>query len=141
MLRGIDPILTPDLLHSLASMGHGDRIAVVDCNFPAAACAQRLHRMPGLEAAAVLDAVLSVLPLDTYIPNPAAAMQVVGDPAAVPPAVQDLTGVLHRHGFGPPHMLERFSFYEAAKGAFAIVQTGERRPYGNIILTKGVVGS
>ena len=141
MLRGINPILTPDLLHSLASMGHGDRIALVDCNFPAAACAQRLHRLAGLDAAAVLDAVLSVLPLDTFVPNPAAAMQVVGDPAAVPAAVQDLIGVLRRHGLGAPDMVERFSFYDAARGAFAIVQTGERRPYGNIILTKGVLGA
>ncbi len=139
MLLGMNPILTPDLLHSLASMGHGDRLAIVDCNFPGAACARRLHRLPGLDAASVLDAVLSVLPLDTFVPNPATTMQVVGDPASVPPAVQDFVGVLQRHGGQAPEMIERFAFYDGARGAFAIVQTGERRSYGNIIVAKGIV--
>ncbi|MBV9654754.1 MAG: ribose ABC transporter [Acetobacteraceae bacterium] len=139
MLLGINANLTPDLLHSLAAMGHGDQIAIVDCNFPSATCARRVYYLPGLDAVAMLEAVLSVLPLDTFVPSPSASMQVVGDAAAIPPAVQDFAAVLARVGFKPPEMLERFAFYEAAKQTFAIVQTGERRPYGNIILTKGVI--
>ena len=140
MLRGINPILTPDLLRSLASMGHGDTLAIVDANFPAASCADRVHRLHGLGAAPVLDAVLSLLPLDSYVPNPAVTMQVVGDAAAVPPAVADLNAILARHGAAAAATLERFAFYERARGAFAIVQTGEGRAYGNMIVVKGVIG-
>lgn len=140
MLRGIDPILTPDLLHTLALMGHGDAIAIVDANFPAAACGTRVHRLPGLGAAPVLEAVLSLLPLDTYIPNPAATMQVVGKAGTTPPAVADLNAVLHKHGAADAATLERFAFYDATRAAFAIIQTGEPRAYGNIIVTKGVLG-
>ena len=140
MLRGINPILTPDLLHSLASMGHGDTIAIVDANFPAASSVDRVHRLHGLGAVPVLEAVLSLLPLDTYVPNPAVTMQVVGDATMVPPAVADLNAVLARYNAALAATLERFAFYEKAKAAFAIVQTGESRAYGNIVLTKGVMG-
>ncbi|MBE7212446.1 MAG: ribose ABC transporter, partial [Gluconacetobacter diazotrophicus] len=84
MLLGIDPVLTPDLLWSLAAMGHGDVLAIVDANFPSAAMGAamggRVHHLPGLPAARVLDAVLTLLPLDDFVPEPAATMQVVGDP-------------------------------------------------------------
>lgn len=140
MLRGIDPILTPDLLYTLALMGHGDTIAIVDANFPAAACSTRVHRLHGLGAAPVLEAVLSLLPLDTFIPNPAVTMQAVGDAGTTPPAVADLNAVLGRHGAAAAATLERFAFYDATRAAFAIIQTGEARAYGNIILTKGVLG-
>jgi len=141
MLIGINPILTPDLLHSLASMGHGDRIVIVDANFPSAACARRLHYLPGLNAAPVLAAVLSLLPLDSFVPDPAVTMQVVDDPAAVPEVVREMTEVLERSGSKPPASIERFAFYEAARTAFAIIQTGEPRSYGNIILAKGIIAS
>ncbi len=139
MLLGLDPLLTPDLLHVLASMGHGDRIAIVDANFPAAANAHRLLRMAGNDAGAVLRATLSVLPIDDFEPDPAVVMQVVGDPGTVPDAVAEFTRLLREASVGAPRALPRHDFYAAARDAFAIVATGERRLYGNIILTKGVL--
>ncbi len=88
MLRGIHPLLSPDLLHALASMGHGDRVAVVDANFPALSHARRLVALPGTTAPAVLEAILSVLPVDDFEPHPVSVMQVVGDPAMLPETVR-----------------------------------------------------
>ena len=139
MLKGLSPLLSADLLHVLASMGHGDEIVLADANFPAVTHARRLVRLPGVAAPAVLDAVLSVLPLDDFAPEPALTMQVVGDAAAVPEAVRDFTSVLARHGAAAPASLERFAFYARAASAFAVVATGETRTYGNILLRKGVV--
>jgi len=139
MLRGLDPLLTPDLLHALASAGHGDRVVIVDANFPAAATARRLVRAPGIAATAMLEAVLSVLPVDDFDSDPVAVMQVVGDPSATPEAVRDFTSILQRHGLAAPARLARHDFYRAAAEAFVIVQTGERRLYGNVLLTKGVI--
>ena len=141
MLKGISPLLSPDLLHLLASMGHGDEIVLADANFPSAAQARRLLRLPGSSAQAVLDAVLSVLPLDDFVPQAALTMQVVGDPSARPPVVAEFDVVLQAHGCTPSAALERFAFYERAATAFAIVATGETRIYGNILLKKGVVRS
>jgi L-fucose mutarotase len=87
----------------------------------------------------VLDAVLSVLPLEDFVDQAALTMQVVGDATAVPEAVRDFDATLRRHGCSPSTPLERFAFYERAAAAFAIVATGERRTYGNILLKKGVV--
>ncbi len=139
MLRGIDPLLTPDLLHTLAAMGHGDRIAIVDANFPAASCCRTVHHLSGVDATRTLRAVLSLLPLDSFVPNPAATMQPVDDPQSVPPAVQDLTRVLGEQGHGAPETIERHAFYEVVRAAYAVVQTGEMRAYGNVVLTKGVI--
>ncbi len=139
MLRGIDSLLTPDLLHSLASMGHGDRIAIVDANFPGTSCADRVHHLAGIDAGAVLRAVLSVLPLDDFIPDAAVTMQVVGNADTVPEAVAGFSQILHAHDGPAPVAIERFAFYALAKQAYAIVQTGEARLYGNIILSKGVI--
>jgi L-fucose mutarotase len=139
MLRGIHRLLSPDLLHALAAMGHGDRVAVVDANFPACSHAKRLISLPGIDAPSVLEAILTVLPVDDFEPHPVAVMQVVGDAAMTPEAVYDFVTVLARHGLGPPTRLERQAFYAAAAGAFAVVQTGESRFYGNILLTKGVL--
>ncbi len=141
MLKGISPLLSPDLLHILAAMGHGDEIVLADANFPAATHAKRLVHLPGVDATQVLDAVLSLLPLDTFEPHAAFTMQVVGDASTVPPAVQDFTATLARHGERGPASLERFAFYERAARAFAVVATGETRLYGNIVLKKGVLGS
>lgn len=142
MLKALDPLLGPDLLHALASMGHGDEIAVVDANFPAARCAQRLVRMPGVSAPRALAAVLSVLPLDDFVATPLATMAVVGRPDEVPEAVREFTE-LARSGSGDaalaPAALEREAFYARASAAYAIVQTGETRLYGNALLRKGVV--
>jgi L-fucose mutarotase len=139
MLKGIHPLLSPDLLHALAAMGHGDRVAVVDANFPAFSHAKRLISSPGVDAPSMLQAILTVLPIDDFDPHPIAVMQVVGDVATTPDAVREFTTILSRNDLGPPTRLERQAFYQAAAAAFAVVQTGERRFYGNILLTKGVV--
>jgi len=141
MLKGLDPVLSPELLHALAAMGHGDEIAVVDANFPAASVARRLIRLDGVAAPRALQAILSLLPLDTFTETPAAVMAVVGDPAAVPPPVRDFQPLVEAAAGRPVRLvaLERFAFYERARAAFAIVATGEPRGYGNILLTKGVI--
>ncbi len=141
MLKGLSPLLSADLLHVLASMGHGDEIVLADANFPAVTHARRLVQLPGADAPQVLDAVLSVLPLDDFVAQAALTMQVVGDASAVPEVVRDFDATLARHGCAPSSALERFAFYQRAAGAFALVTTGERRVYGNILLKKGVVGS
>lgn len=138
MLRGISPLLSPDLLHALASMGHGDDIVIADANFPAAAHARRLILLPGVDAPMALAAILSLLPLDDFEPHPARVMQMVGDAQAVPNPVRDFTEILAHHQ-ARAHGVERHAFYREAAAAFAVVQTGERRFYGNIILRKGVI--
>lgn len=138
MLIGIDPLLTPDLLHALAAMGHGDSIVLVDANYPGTR-GRRTLDLPGADVVQALKAVLSLLPLDTFIPNPAQVMQVVGDAAATPPVFAQMNEVLAAGGNKPAEAMERFAFYAAAETAYAIVRTGERRFYGNIILTKGVI--
>lgn len=143
MLKGLDPLLNADLLHTLRAMGHGDDIAIVDANFPAASMAtKRLIRMDGHPAPRVLDAVMSVLPLDTFVDETAWHMEVVGDPDAVPPIRIDFQTVIDKHegaGKFPLATLERFAFYERAKECFAVVSTGETRFYGCIILKMGVI--
>ncbi|MEP1961531.1 RbsD/FucU family protein [Tateyamaria sp.] len=141
MLRNIPGILSPDLLHSLRAMGHGDTIVIADANFPATALAQRCHRLDGIKATDVLEAVLRVMPLDSFVPDPALVMEVVDDPIAVPPIVVEFQDIITNTADAPARLgrLERFAFYERAKSAFAIVQTGETRLYGNIILKKGVI--
>ena len=139
MLKGLSTLLSPDLLHVLASMGHGDEIVLADANFPAATHAKRLIRLPGAAAPAVLDAVLSVLPLDSFVRHAALTMQVVGEADSVPPAVTEFNRLLRQHGHAEAGSLERFAFYERAALAFAVVATGEGRIYGNILLKKGVI--
>jgi L-fucose mutarotase len=138
MLLGLDPLLTPDLLHALAAMGHGDTITLVDANYPATR-GRRVIALPGAGVAPVLRAILTLLPLDGFVPDPAMVMQVVGDPAAVPPAVADINAALAAVGARPAAGVERHAFYALAESSFAIVATGERRFYGNVILTKGVI--
>jgi L-fucose mutarotase len=141
MLKGLDPLLSPDLLHALAAMGHGDELVVVDANFPAASVARRLIRLPGVDAPRALRAILSVLPLDTFTETPAAVMAIVGDPKAVPPPVREFQAAVDAAAGTPVRIesIERFAFYERAKAAFAVVATGEPRFYGNIIVVKGVI--
>ncbi|NOD36601.1 MULTISPECIES: RbsD/FucU family protein [unclassified Ruegeria] len=142
MLRNIDPILSPELLYTLRAMGHGDEIVIADANFPGSSSGPNCIRADGSSASEVLQAVLSVMPLDTFVPDPALTMQVVGDPEAVPDAVADFQSIIDKTADNPAKVqgLERFAFYDRAANAFAIVQTGERRLYGNIILKKGVIG-
>jgi L-fucose mutarotase len=143
MLRGLNPLLTPELLMILRAMGHGDEIAIVDANYPALRDARRLARLDGADASQALEAILTVLPLDSFVDSPAHCMQVVGRPDEIPPAVADFQTIVDRLAGFPEKiaMLERFAFYDRAKQCFAIAATSERRLYGNIILTKGVIGA
>jgi len=140
MLKGIPPILGPELLHILRAMGHGDEIAIVDANYPAEGAGPPVIRLDGLSATDVLDAVLTLMPLDTFVDEQAFAMEVVGDPDKREQTHKDFDKLIKKH---EPDMqlslLERFAYYERVKGAFAIVQTGERRLYGNILLKKGII--
>ncbi|HPQ97236.1 MAG: hypothetical protein KDI44_16815 [Thiothrix sp.] len=142
MLKGIDPLLTPKLLKVLAEMGHGDELVISDANFPAHSVAHTsvlghaLHM--DCPAPVALRAILTLFPLDTFEPDPVLSMQVVGDPAQLPSVVLEALPDLKAAGTGCTG-IERFAFYERAGQSYAVVQTGELRPYGNFILRKGVV--
>lgn len=146
MLKNLDPLLNADILHALRAMGHGDEIVICDANFPAESVARatvlgKLLRMDGVDAARAVRAVLSVLPLDTFVESPAMRMEVVGDPQALP-AVQreSQIEVDHAEGrevtFAP---VERHAFYARARKAYCVIATGEARGYGCFIFTKGVI--
>jgi L-fucose mutarotase len=141
MLIGVPEALTPDLLRHLQAMGHGDEIVIADVNFPAETCARRLERLPGVSATDALRAILTLMPLDTYVDAPVRTMEVVGDPEATPEIVAEFRKIIGE--VADPSVgvasIERHAFYEDARGAYCIVQTSERRFYGNIILSKGVV--
>jgi L-fucose mutarotase len=141
VLKGLDPILNPDLLQTLRAMGHGDDLVIADANFPSTSMARRLIRLDGLPGPRVLEAILSVLPLDDFVPDPALRIEVVGDPAAVPEVCADYARILARpeHGGVGLGTIERFAFYERSKQAFAVVATGETRLYGCVLLKKGVI--
>ncbi len=142
MLKGIDPLLGPGLLALLRGMGHGDEIVVADANFPAAStvAGNRLVRADGSDAPRMVEAIVSVLPLDDFVPAAAFRMAVVDRPNEVPAITDAFADALARGGYtGPIEAIERFAFYERAKKAFAVVATGETRLYGNLILKKGVV--
>ena len=140
MLRGIHPLLGPDLLHALRSLGHGDEVVIADANFPSHSLGPRVVRLDGVDAVAAADAILTHLPLDTFVDAAAFRMKVVGDPSAVPPICQTFADLVTNLA-GPFEVksLERFAFYERAKQAAFIVATGERRLYGNLILKTGVL--
>jgi len=141
MLKGIHPLLHPELLHALASMGHGDEIVIADANFPSASIATRLIHVSTGSAADVLSAVLTLLPLDTDVSTAAVTMKVIADASAVPDAVKEFADVLRSFEI-PGNRLasaERSAFYARARDAFAVVRTGDMRPYANILLVKGVV--
>ncbi|MDR1598989.1 MAG: L-fucose mutarotase [Oscillospiraceae bacterium] len=142
MLKGVSPLIPPELLKILAEMGHGDEIALGDGNFPGASTARRLVRCDGQAVPPLLDAILRLLPLDTYVDAPVALMAVVpGDPVGDSPAIwSDYRAIIERHAPGTRiETVERFAFYERARKAYAIAQTGETALYANVILKKGVV--
>jgi L-fucose mutarotase len=145
MLKNISPLLTPQLLYGLAKLGHGDDVALVDANFPADRIADQaqalLVQLPGLSTTHVLQAVLSVLPLDSFDKPNSWTMQVVGDAQAVPLAVAEFRQHLLAQGETAPGSLERFAFYEQARTARLVVQTGDLRKYANILLRKGVIST
>lgn len=126
----------------LASMGHGDEIVVADANFPAhSVAATTRHGAPlrmDCTATRAVQAILSLLPVDGYEPDPVLSMQVVGDPDRRPDTVAEATPLFRAAGAGMAS-LDRFAFYERARGAYAVVQTAELRPYGNFIIRKGVI--
>lgn len=141
MLKNLDPLLTPDLLHTLRAMGHGDQIVIVDANYPAESSGLPVVRLDGVSATRALDAVLSVLPLDDFVSEACWRMQVVGAPDQEEPIFDEFRASIAKHESAKFKLasLERFAFYERANACYAVVATGERRLYGNIILKKGVV--
>lgn len=146
MLKSLDPLLSADLLWMLAAMGHGDELALVDANHPAERIARstasgRLVQLPGIATERAAAAIFSVFPLDAFVAEPVRRMEVVGNPAEIPPvqagfaeAAAQATGREVAIG-----ALERFRFYAAAEAAFGVVQTGDLRPYGCFLLRKGVI--
>ena len=142
MLKGIPSILTPELLKVLMEMGHGDRIVIGDGNFPHASIAKDsiLVRLDGHGAAEVLDAILALLPLDTYVEAPVSLMEVVpGDPVETP-IWGEFEKIVEKHQPGTKiGHIERFQFYEEARKCYAVISTGETALYANVILQKGVV--
>ncbi|MBQ7596632.1 MAG: fucose isomerase [Clostridia bacterium] len=139
MLKNVPSILSPELLKILMEMGHGDTIVIGDGNFPAASNAQRLVRLDGHGVTEVLDAILKLMPLDTYVPNPVSLMD-NGDSENRPPIWEDYAKVIEKNeGKKDFRLVERFQFYTEAKKAYAIIATGETAIYANVILQKGVV--
>jgi L-fucose mutarotase len=146
MLKKIDPLLNADVLYALRAMGHGDEIVLVDTNFPADSVAREtvlgdLLRIDGMSSARVARAVLSVMPLDTFVDDAAMRMEIVGDPKSIPPVQQEVQKEIDRaEGKSwPMGSIERMAFYERAKRAYAVIQTGETRFYGCFIFKKGVI--
>ncbi len=146
MLKGISPILTSDLLRILDEMGHGDDLALVDRNFPAASVAAEtvtgeLIHLKGVDDNQAAEAIFSVMPLDTYVEEPIRRMEVIGEPDTVLEVHADVKRIADAAEGRPMPMgsIERYAFYDEAKKAYAVVQTSETRPYGCFLLKKGVI--
>jgi L-fucose mutarotase len=140
MLKGIDPLLGPELLMILRTMGHGDEIAIVDGNYPADTDAQRLVRMDGHDATSIAEAILSVMPIDEFVPQAAFRPAAKGDPKQLEPIFSEFEAILKK--YEPKQkitVLVGADFYNRVKACYAIVASGERRLYGNLILRKGVI--
>ncbi len=146
MLKGLDPLLTPDILAALSAMGHGDELVVADANFPADAVARgtvvgAALRLDGVDLPRAARAVLSVLPLDTFVDHAVLRMEVVGEPDTLLAVHHDVQAEVDRaEGAGlPMGAIERMAFYARARQAYCVIVTGERRPYGDFIFKKGVI--
>ncbi|QRE76090.1 RbsD/FucU family protein [Methylobacterium aquaticum] len=146
MLKGLDRALSAEMLGMLMAMGHGDDLLICDVNHPAASIARhtvhgRVIDMAGCDLPRAAEAILSVMPLDTFVPAPVKRMEVVGDPDRLMPAHERMQAVIDRAEGRPVlvEALERFDFYAAARQAFAVVRTADPGPYGCFILRKGVV--
>lgn len=146
MLKNIHPLLNADVLYALRAMGHGDEIVFTDTNFPSDSVARQTVlgealRIETATAADAVAAVLSLMPLDSFIEHSGLRMEVIGSPDEVLPVQLEVQAVIDAEEgrSWPMGSLERFAFYERAKQAYCIVQTGERRFYGNFILSKGVI--
>jgi L-fucose mutarotase len=140
MLVGISPLLSPELLAVLYRMGHGDEIVLADAHFPGESCNDRVVRADGLRVPDLLDAILPLFALDTYVDEPVVMMAAVPGDTLDPAVEAAYREVIDKHWPDTPPIarVERFAFYERAKRAFAVVMTGETAKYGNIILKKGV---
>tara|TARA_B100001013_G_scaffold107314_1_gene61401 strand:- start:66 stop:512 length:447 start_codon:yes stop_codon:yes gene_type:complete len=141
MLINIDPILSPELLHALRSMGHGDKLVLADANFPSASLAKKLIRLDGVNIPNAAKAILSVLPLDSFVDYPVERMEIDGNPDEINDVHQDLIDVLKISAGDKWKVgsIERFKFYEKAKQAYMIVSTTDARAFGCFIITKGVI--
>lgn len=146
MLKSIDNRLNAEVLYALRAMGHGDTLVLADTNFPSESIARQtvtgqLLRMDNLTCGEAASAILSLLPLDTFVEDFAGRMEIVGDRATVPPVQAEVQAAIDAAEGRPRPMIgiERFDFYERAKDAFAVIQTGERRFYGCFIFRKGVI--
>lgn len=146
MLKGLDPRLNADVLYVLRAMGHGDALIIADTNFPSDSVSRStvygdLLRMENLTAAQAVEAVLSVYPLDTFVDDFAGRMEIVDEPATVPPVQQEVQAAIDAaEGASRPMVgIERFAFYDMARESYAVIQTGERRFYGCFMLRKGVI--
>lgn len=147
MLKGLDPRLNAPVLAALRAMGHGDVLVLVDTNFPADAVARAsvsgtLLTMDNLTSAEAARAILSVLPLDSFVEDFAGRMEVVGAPDEIPPVQAQVQREIDAAEGRPRPMIgvERFAFYDLARKAYAVIQTGERRFYGCFFFRKGVIG-
>ena len=141
MLKGVNPIISPEFLKILCEMGHGDEIVIADANFPGATCAQRLIRADGHSGTAILEAVLSLFPLDKVADKNSFLMAVSEKNMPNPPIWKEYENIMKQYEEDnvKTEELERQAFYERAKNAFAVVQTGEKALYANIILKKGTL--
>jgi len=146
MLKNLDPMLNAEVLFALRSMGHGDTLVIADTNFPSDSIARQtvlgeLLRIDNVSAARVFKAVLSVLPLDTPLQPSVGRMEIMGAPNDIPPVQAEVQAEIDAAEGKPAPMygIERFAFYEEAKKAYAVIQTGETRFYGCFLLTKGVI--
>ena len=140
MLRGISPLLSPELLNTLYRMGHGDEVVLADAHFPGDSIGRHVIRADGLFIAPMLDAILPLFVLDTYVEAPVTMMEPVPDDELDQQVEEAYWSVIQRHSprTAPIVRIERFAFYERAREAFAVVMTGETAKYGNIVLKKGV---
>lgn len=144
MLKGIPKILSPELLKTLCEMGHGDRIVIADGNFPAESVGKnaKVIRCDGHGCAELLEAILQLFPLDTYVEHPVALMEVTAGDSVETPIWETYRKIIDRNdrrGKTAIQTIERFRFYEEAGKAYAVVATGEGALYANIILQKGVI--
>ena len=146
MLKSLDPLLNADVLHALRAMGHGDDLIICDTNFPADSVARqtalgKLLRIDGVSAARAARAILSVMPLDSFVDKPAGRMEIMGKPNEIPPVQAEVQVEIDAAEGKPWPMgsVERFAYYDLAKKAYCVIQTGERRFYGSFVFKKGVI--
>jgi L-fucose mutarotase len=141
VLKGIPELIDPELLYVLASLGHGDELALVDRNYPAVSTGQRVIHLRGVDVTTAAEAILQLLPVDTFVEEPVTRMEVVGSPDEIPEVQREFLEIVSKAAGREVRMgsLSRFDFYERVRGAFAVVATSEARPYGCFLITTGVV--